>query len=266
MDHTIIKKLRKEHRWTQDEVADMLWISRVTYNLLENGKTPRDSYREQLQDIFDVSFFALQNTNKKPVSRTLDKHTYEKTKKLILYILSKTSQLPNVWKTVIYKMLYFCEFDRYELTGQRLTWLDFVKLPKWPAPAGFDYAIKKMEAEGSIIPVNAKYMWYTQQRYMINQKISDNFLWSEEEIFINTIIERLKDMNASEVSDYSHGDIPWQATPDMDLIDIILANHRLYPYSAKARAEKLEQDMNNLTNNPAFTFLLDEPDLYEDFI
>jgi hypothetical protein len=73
-------------------------------------------------------------------------------------------------------------------------------------------------------------------------------------------------MNASEVSDYSHGDIPWKATPDMELIKIELANHRLYPYSAKARAERLEQDINNLTNNPAFAFLLDEPDLYEDMI
>jgi len=56
-------------------------------------------------------------------------------------------------------------------------------------------------------------------------------------------------MNASEVSDYSHGDIPWKATPDMELIDITLANHRLYPYSAKARKEKLEQDIGMIQNN-----------------
>lgn len=266
MDYTIIKKLRKEHNWTQDEVASMLWISRVTYNLLENGKTPREPYIEQLQDIFDVSFSAMQDKSKPKINRKLDNKTYEKAKKIMLYILSKTSQLPNVWKTVLYKILYFCEFDRYELTGQRLTWLDFVKLPKGPAPAWFDFAIKKMEDEGSVIPVNAKYMWYTQQRYMINEKIADNFLIWEEKIFVDKVINKIKNMNASEVSDYSHGDIPWKATPDMELIDTTLANHRLYPYSAKARAEKLEQDMNNLTNNPAFAFLLDEPDLYEDVI
>ena len=73
-------------------------------------------------------------------------------------------------------------------------------------------------------------------------------------------------MNASEVSEYSHGDIPWKATPDMEVIDIDLANHRMYPYSAKAREEKLEQDKYNFSNNPAFSFLLDEEDLYEDLI
>lgn len=263
MDYTIIKKLRKKYNWTQDQVADMLWISRVTYNLLENWKTPRDPYIEQFQDIFDVSFSALW-WNKTIKYKTLNSKSYKKVKNLILYILSKTSSLPNVWKTVIYKILYFCEFDRYELTWKRLTWLDFVKLPKWPAPENFDFIINKMEKEGVIIPVTAKYMWYTQQRYMINEKIADNLLNWEERIYVNKVIERLKNMNASEVSEYSHGDIPRKATPDMEVIDIKLANHRMYPYSAKVREERLEQDQNNFVNNPAFNFLLDEEDLYED--
>ena len=262
----MIKELRKQHKWTQDEVASMLWISRVTYNLLENGKTPRDPYIEALQDVFDTSFSAIKNPNKKTISRTLDAKTYQKTKDLLLYILEKTSQLPNVGKTVLYKILYFCEFDRYELTWERLTGMDFVKLPKWPAPAGFDFAIKKLESEWSIIPVNAKYMWYMQQRYMINEKIASNLILWEKKAIIDRIINKLKDMNASEVSDYSHGDLPWKATPDMELIDIELANHRSYPYSAKARAEKLQQDIGMIQNNWAFKFLLDEPDLYEDLI
>jgi hypothetical protein len=49
-----------------------------------------------LQDIFDVSFSAMQDKNKPKISRTIDNKTYEKTKKIMLYILSKTSQLPNV--------------------------------------------------------------------------------------------------------------------------------------------------------------------------
>jgi len=265
MDCKIIKKLRQEHKWTQDQVAEMLWVSRVTYNLIENWKTPRDPYIEQFQDIFDVSFSAL-SRYKKIKNEDLNDEKYEKVKNLILYILNKTSSLPNVWKTVIYKILYFCEFDRYELTWERLTWLDFIKLPKWPAPENFDFIINKMEKEWVIIPVTAKYMWYTQQRYMINERIAENLLEWEQRTYVNKVIERLKNMNASEVSEYSHGDIPWKATPDMEVIDINLANHRMYPYSAKTREEKLEEDKNNFMNNPAFSFLLDEEDLYEDVV
>lgn len=265
MDYKIIKELRKQHNRTQDQVAEMLWVSRVTYNQIENWKTPRDSYIEQFQDIFDVSFSALANHKKVP-HKAINDAKYQKVKNLILYILDKTSSLPNVWKTVIYKILYFCEFDRYELTWQRLTWLDFIKLPKWPAPENFDFIINRMEKEWVIIPVMATYMWYTQQRYMINERISENLLQWEEKIYVNREIERLKNMNVSEICEYSHGDIPWKATPDMEVIDIDLANHRMYPYSAKIREEKLEQDKNNFINNPAFKFLLDEEDLYEDIV
>lgn len=265
MDFTIIKKLRQEHKWTQDQVAEMLWVSRVTYNLIENWKTPRDPYIEQFQDIFDVSFSALENNNIQK-QKSVDDDIYEKSKELILYIISKTSQLPNVWKTVLYKMLYFCEFDWYEKTWERFTWMDFIKLPKWPAPQGFDFMISRMYKDNEIIPVNAKFMWYTQQRYLINKKLENVFVVGDKQKFVDSIINRFKDMNASEISEYSHGDVPWKATWDMDIIDINLANSRMYPYSVKAREKALDQDLNQFTNNPAFSFLLDEEDLYEDVV
>ena len=109
-------------------------------------------------------------------------------------------------------------------------------------------------------------MWYTQQRYLINKKLENVFLNKDKEKFVDDIIERFKDMNASEISEYSHWDIPRKVTPDMEVIDINLANSRLYPYSVKAREMALNQDLSQFTNNPAFWFLLDEEDLYEDIV
>ena len=85
--------------------------------------------------IFDISFSAIDKNNLKK-EKPVDNEVFEKFKELLLHIISKTSQLPNVGKTVLYKMLYFCEFDWFEKTWERLTWLDFIKLPKWPAPQG----------------------------------------------------------------------------------------------------------------------------------
>ena len=265
MDYKIIRELREKYNRTQDQVAEMLWISRVTYNLLENWKTPRDPYIDNLQDVFDVSFLALEN-NSLQKEKSVDNDVYEKFKELLLYIISKTSQLPNVWKTVLYKMLYFCEFDWFEMKWERFTWLNFVKLPKWPAPQGFDFMISRMCKENEIIPVNARFMWYTQQRYLINKKLENFFLDDAKKNFVDEIINKFKDMNATEISEYSHWDIPWKVTQDMEVIDINLANSRLYPYSVKAREKALDQDLNQFTNNPAFSFLLDEEDLYEDIV
>ena len=73
MDYKIIKELRKKYNWTQDQVAEMLWISRVTYNLLENWKTSREPYIDNLQDIFDISFSAINNNNHKKENQLIMK-------------------------------------------------------------------------------------------------------------------------------------------------------------------------------------------------
>lgn len=51
-----LKLLRKEHNWTQQDVADMLGIERSTYTRYETGATePNFDILERLSQIFDVS-------------------------------------------------------------------------------------------------------------------------------------------------------------------------------------------------------------------
>lgn len=51
-----LKSLRKEHGWTQQDVADMLGIERSTYTRYETGSTePNFDVLERLSQIFDVS-------------------------------------------------------------------------------------------------------------------------------------------------------------------------------------------------------------------
>ena len=89
---------------------------------------------------------------------------------------------------------------------------------------------------------------------------------SDQRECIERVLSKYQHMNASEISEYSHGDVPRASTSDMNLIDIHLANYRMYPYSAKAQQEKKIQDISQMENNRAFDFLLDEPDLYDDLI
>lgn len=256
---------RKEYKRSQQHVSDMFGISRVTYNLIENSKTPREPYRSQIEDIFDVSVDALDRIPSTPIRRTLDDEEYQQTRHILLYILKHTAHMPNVGKTVLYKILYFCEFDRYEMTRERLTGIDFVKLPRWPAPAAFDFMIRALEKEQAVISVTANYKGYTQQRYVINTTIDDHIVdWSERN-FLDSIIANIWSMNAREVSDYSHGDIPRKATKDMDLIDINLALHRQYPYSVKALEQKKQETQEAAMHSWFFEDLAHEPDLYEDY-
>ena len=53
----------------------------------------------------------------------------EKFKQVLHHIISSVGSLENVGKTVIYKMLYFSDFDNYELKEVSLTGERYVKLP-----------------------------------------------------------------------------------------------------------------------------------------
>jgi hypothetical protein len=54
----------------------------------------------------------------------------EKFKELLLYILYEVGMKPNIGKTVLYKLLYFCDFNFYELYGKSITGMQYIKLPK----------------------------------------------------------------------------------------------------------------------------------------
>ena len=65
----------------------------------------------------------------------------EKFKKLLHYVISRCGSNPNVGKTVIYKLLYFIDFNYFEINEESLTNETYIRLPHGPAPTHFDLAI-----------------------------------------------------------------------------------------------------------------------------
>ena len=69
----------------------------------------------------------------------------EKFKKLLHYIISDCELNLNVGKTVIYKLLYFIDFNYFEINEESLTNETYKRLPHGPAPIHFDLAISELE-------------------------------------------------------------------------------------------------------------------------
>ncbi len=64
----------------------------------------------------------------------------EKFKQVLHYIIHQCGSLENVGKTVLFKILYFTDFDYYELYEEKLTGEPYRKLPLGPAPVHFEEA------------------------------------------------------------------------------------------------------------------------------
>jgi uncharacterized phage-associated protein len=55
---------------------------------------------------------------------------------------------------------------------------------------------------------------------------------------IDSVLDRLSDMNAAEISDYSHRDVPWLTTKQGEIIDYESVFYRTKPYSVRTYIEE----------------------------
>lgn len=114
----------------------------------------------------------------------------------------------NVGKTVLYKLLYFSDFNFFEFYEKSLTNESYRKLPRGPAPIHFDVAVKELIDEGKI-NVTTKKIPLERVMYNYSSLKQPSINFSEEELsVIDDVINDLSYMNANQISEYSHGDMP----------------------------------------------------------
>ena len=142
-----------------------------------------------------------------------------KFKNVLHYIINECGFKKNVGKTVIFKLLYFTDFNFFELYETSLTNESYRKLPRGPAPVHFDLAINELKNEEKI-EITTKKLPLGRVMYNYVSLTEPSSEFSNEELsVINDVILQLSDMNASQISEYSHGDMPWKATEDGKIID-----------------------------------------------
>lgn len=158
----------------------------------------------------------------------------EKFKQVLHFIISKTGSLENVGKTVIYKMLYFSDFDFYETHETAMTGETYYKLPNGPGPKHFDETIAKLEKESKIKMSNGNFFGKKQTKFSSISEPCLTLLNGEELKVVEKVISKLSGMNANQISSYSHEDIPWKATKNNEQINYELVFYRSPLFSVRA--------------------------------
>lgn len=156
-----------------------------------------------------------------------------KFRNILLYILERCAGKANVGETVLYKLLYFSDFNYYEVYENHLTGAVYRKLPYGPVPNNISSVIDEMIKIGEIKRIKTEFHGYHQTRYLPLTKPDLTELKASEIEVIDRVINQLSDYYASAISDYSHRDIPWQATEEGEVIDYELAFYREKPYSVR---------------------------------
>lgn len=164
----------------------------------------------------------------------IDMVSMEKLSTVLHYIIDKCGHKDNVGKTVLYKLLYFSDFDFYEIYEEKMTGEEYKRLPRGPGPVHFDKAIQILEGGGLISQKIVNFQSEVHQyRYNSLKHPSLKLLTDDEIDVINHVIEKCSDMNATRISDYSHEDLPWQATEMYEPIDYELVFYRTPEFSVR---------------------------------
>ena len=180
-----------------------------------------------------------QDTTDEVIPRAIPREQVEKFRNVLLYLLDKIGAKPNVGETVLYKLLYFIDFDYYEKYGQALIGAKYIKNHYGPTPVSFKKIIEQMQADKQLDVVSGNYFKYKQRKYMPMVGPNLSGLSAQELQHIDEVIQRLGDKQAKELSDYSHRDTPWLVTGLGEPIDYQLAMYRTTVTSVKQPGDEL---------------------------
>ena len=253
-----IQRLRKKNNLTQEFLALELGISRPTYAQIEQGE--RDltiTEAEKLASIFGILFEdfrhgkdsaitaeikkdkAKSKTEKQEMRISVPQKNLEKFKEVLLYVLSKVGGRPNVGETVLYKLLYFIDFDFYEKFEEQLIGAKYIKNHFGPTPVAFPEIVAQMDQDGDLMRVTKKYFQHDQKKYLPLRSADLSIFSAQEKELIDWEIERFKDFNATKMRDYSHKDVPWIGANDLQPINYEAVFSRTDEFSVRQYDDEL---------------------------
>ncbi len=137
-------------------------------------------------------------------------------------------------ETVLYRLLYFIDFDYYEKYEEQLIGATYQRNHFGPTPMEFHTLVEAMEKNNELVRVARPYFDFEQKKYLPLRAPDLSKLNARELDLINEVLHRLSDMSARQISDYSHKDIPWLTTNDGEVIPYEAVFYRTPEYSVRA--------------------------------
>jgi len=252
-----VKNIRERLDLSQEDLANELGISRVSVSQIENGERKISAEEvAKLSKVFNMPSDILLNLSKdievileqakekkskgeQEIRINVPQENMDKFKEVLLYILNKVGSKPNVGESVIYKLLYFIDFNFYEKYEEQLIGATYIKNHYGPTPKEFIKIVKNMEGK-DLVKVQDKYFKYPQTKYLPLRDPDFSKIGGNEQKVIDDVLNKLSDMNASEISGHSHNDVPWLTTDDGCIIGYESVFYRTAPYSVRSYSEEVQ--------------------------
>lgn len=254
-----LTELRKLKGFSQEDLAESIKISRPSLAQIELGNRSVNILELQKFSIlleFSLDAFmskdfkisqAIEHKVEENIENIVERISIpilkvDKFKNVLLYILERCAGKPNVGETVLNKLLYFSDFNYYEIYEEHLTGAMYRKLPFGPVPQNLDAVFQQMMYDKQLQRIKTSYFDKTLTRYIPLVSSNLKLINGAEKEVIDKVIDQYSDWSAVAISNFSHKDIPWLATKEGEEIEYELAFYREAPFSVRNYGNEIEEE------------------------
>lgn len=146
-----------------------------------------------------------------------------KYKNIVLFF---ASNVPNLGKVKLNKLLYFSDFDHFEKYGEPITGETYQNDKLGPVPMHIEEIIGEMESEGQVDTVAEAVIDFVRYRLVPKSHYNPSVFKPSEMEILSAVSEKWGHHTARELVIASHGEAPWLATRNGDTIPYALAYYR----------------------------------------
>lgn len=143
-----------------------------------------------------------------------------KLSELILYIASKSQDDPNYGAIKLNKILFAIDFLAYGLWGRPVTEATYVRQEHGPTPEPGQFLRERDQLiAAKRASIQTRLHFGNEQKRLVALDIPEMSLFSEaEKSLIDDTIQDLRNLNAAQLSDWTHTLIPWLEAEDFEVI------------------------------------------------
>lgn len=238
-----VSQVRKNKGITQEYLAEQLNLSRSALVKVESGQRGLSaSELFRISDILEVSmdYFFLSTYDETSIQSMVNEREAEydtprisepqlKQKKqiaLLLYLLQHTAGNLNITEKEIPKLMYFCDFNYFEIYEEQLSGSSYFKMNNGVRIENFQQLISALIKNKSLTRIEIRKEQKKEKKLLAVSSPNLKYLNAAELEITQQVIRSFQNWSAQKITEYLNEDIPHKATEIGNLIRYNLVFYR----------------------------------------
>ena len=259
-----LSQARKSKGITQELLAQQLGLSRSALVKVESGQ--RGLSASELYNISEVlempmDYFFLSTYDETSIQSMVNDREVEygtlrisdpilnqkKQIALLLYLLQQTAGKMNITEKEIPKLMYFCDFNYFEIYEEQLSGSSYFKMNNNVRIENFQHVISALIKNKNLIRIEIQKGQKKEKKLLAVSSPNLKCLNAAELEIIQQVIVSFQGWSAQKIADYLMEDIPLKVTKVGELIRYNLVFYRRGFHSVRTYSDD-EEDWNYRTS------------------